>query len=158
MCLHELKSTSCIYWQVPFCTTTLLDNLWIDVVGASSYPFLQLLDSKPRCTLHVHVYFYLGEGGYSSDFKCTDRQCKEQTFHFCTPRSDGSFQRRRYTNVDFSVTLPAGTDVCDIGTLTVWCRPFEAIFTRIVIPRTIFVSILILAYMHLLGWAWASPT
>ena len=57
-------------------------------------------------------------------------------------RSDGSFQRRRYSNEDFTVTLPEGTDLCDIGTLTIWCRPFQAIFTRIEIPRDIFVSIL----------------
>ena len=55
-------------------------------------------------------------------------------------RSDGSFQRRRYSNEDFTVTLPVGTDLCDIGTLTIWCRPFRAIFTRIEIPRNIFVS------------------
>ena len=55
-------------------------------------------------------------------------------------RSDGSFKRSRYTDVDITVTMPEGTDVCDIGTLTVWCQPFEAIFTRIEIPRSIFVS------------------
>ena len=64
-------------------------------------------------------------------------------------RSDGSFQRRRYSNEDFTVTLPVGTDVCDIGTLTIWCRPFRAIFTRIVIPRNIFVSVFI--------WKWSQP-
>ena len=55
-------------------------------------------------------------------------------------RSDGSFQRRRYSNEEFTVTLPEGTDLCDIGTLTIWCRPFRAIFTRIEIPQNIFVS------------------
>ena len=54
-------------------------------------------------------------------------------------RPDGRFQRRRFTNEDFTVTLPIGTTVCDIGTLTVWCRRFQAIFTRIAIPRNIFV-------------------
>ena len=37
------------------------------------------------------------------------------------------------------VTLPAGTDACDIGTITVWCQPFRAIFTRLAIPRSTFV-------------------
>jgi len=97
----------------------------------------------------MYMFTFYGGGGIVVTL-CRDRQCIGQTFHFCTPRSDGSFQRRRYTNEDFSVTLPVGTDVCDIGTLTVWCRPFQAIFTRIVIPRTIFVSIPILAYMYLL--------
>ena len=55
-------------------------------------------------------------------------------------RSDGRFQGRRFTNEDFTVTLPTGTYVCDIGTLTIWCRRFRAIFTRIEIPRNIFVS------------------
>ena len=55
-------------------------------------------------------------------------------------RPDGRFQGRRFTNEDFTVTLPTGTNVCDIGTLTIWCRRFQAIFTRIAIPRNIFVS------------------
>ena len=37
------------------------------------------------------------------------------------------------------VTLPDGVDACDIGTITVWCQPFRAIFTRLAIPRSIFV-------------------
>ena len=39
------------------------------------------------------------------------------------------------------VTLPDGVDACDIGTITVWCQPFRAIFTRLEIPRKTFVSI-----------------
>ena len=38
------------------------------------------------------------------------------------------------------VTLPDGVDACDIGTITVWCQPFTAIFTRLAIPRDVFVS------------------
>ena len=38
------------------------------------------------------------------------------------------------------VTLPDGVDACDIGTITVWCQPFKAIFTRLAIPRNVFVS------------------
>ena len=54
----------------------------------------------------------------------------------------GSFQRRRFSNEDVTVTLPAGTDVCDIGTITIWCQPFRAIFTRLAIPRSTFVSVI----------------
>ena len=52
----------------------------------------------------------------------------------------GSFQRRRFNNEDFTVTLPEGTDACDIGTITVWCQPFRAIFTRLEVPTSTFVS------------------
>ena len=52
----------------------------------------------------------------------------------------GSFQRRRFSNEDIMVTLPEGVDACDIGTITVWCQPFRAIFTRLEIPRNVFVS------------------
>ena len=38
------------------------------------------------------------------------------------------------------VTLPDGVDACDIGTITVWCQPFKAIFTRLAVPRNVFVS------------------
>ena len=38
------------------------------------------------------------------------------------------------------VTLPDGVDACDIGTITVWCMPFRAIFTRLEVPRSTFVS------------------
>ena len=54
-------------------------------------------------------------------------------------RSDGRFKSNRLENVDITVTLPEGTDVCDIGTLTIWCESMRAIFTRIEIPRNIFV-------------------
>ena len=37
------------------------------------------------------------------------------------------------------MTLPDGVDACDIGTITVWCQPFRAIFTRLAIPRSTFV-------------------
>ena len=38
------------------------------------------------------------------------------------------------------VTLPDDIDACDIGTITVWCEPFTAIFTRLEVPRSTFVS------------------
>ena len=63
---------------------------------------------------------------------------------FCRGDSDrypGAFQRRSFNNEDIMVTLPDGVDACDIGTITVWCQPFRAIFTRLEIPRKTFVSI-----------------
>ena len=39
------------------------------------------------------------------------------------------------------VTLPDGVDACDIGTITVWCEPFTAIFSRLEVSRSVFVSI-----------------
>lgn len=56
-------------------------------------------------------------------------------------RSDGRLKRSRYTDVDVDVTLPDGIDVCDIGTFTIWCQPFNAIFTRIEISRDILVCL-----------------
>ena len=38
------------------------------------------------------------------------------------------------------VTLPDGVDACDIGTITIWCEPFSAIFSRLAVPRDVFVS------------------
>ena len=52
-----------------------------------------------------------------------------------------------YNGVDITVTLPDGVDACDIGTFTVWCEPFQAIFTRIEIPTSIFVSRLFMHYL-----------
>jgi hypothetical protein len=57
-------------------------------------------------------------------------------FHSCS--SDGDLIRR-YTNEQLVVPLPNGVTACDIGSLTVWCRPFRATFSRITIPRSIFV-------------------
>ena len=42
------------------------------------------------------------------------------------------------------VTLPDEVDPCDIGTITVWCQPFRAIFTRLAIPRRTFLIGLII--------------
>ena len=55
----------------------------------------------------------------------------------------GAFQGRSFNNEDIMVTLPNGVDACDIGTITIWCQPFRAIFTRLAIPRSTFVSIAI---------------
>ena len=50
---------------------------------------------------------------------------------------------RPYVNENVAVTLPAGTDVCDIGTFTIWCRRFNAIFTQLELsPAELFVRIL----------------
>ena len=57
---------------------------------------------------------------------------------FCS--SQGRFRLSRYTDVDFTVTLPEGMDVCDIGTLTVWCEPFDMVFGFVEFPRNRFVS------------------
>ena len=67
------------------------------------------------------------------------QEIKVVSLHFCSDLME-DFKGRRFTNEDFTVTLPTGTNVCDIGTLTIWCRRFQAIFTRIAIPRNIFVS------------------
>ena len=49
-------------------------------------------------------------------------------------------QGRRYNNEDITVTLPDGVDVCDVGTITIWCQPFTAIFSQLEVPRNVFVS------------------
>ena len=38
------------------------------------------------------------------------------------------------------VTLPDGVDACDIGTITIWCEPFTAFFSRLEVPTSLFVS------------------
>ena len=60
--------------------------------------------------------------------------------HICFCSNEGQFFLRRYTNVDFTVTLPEGMDVCDIGTLTVWCQQVDIVFGFVEFPRNIFVS------------------
>ena len=39
------------------------------------------------------------------------------------------------------VTLPDGVDACDIGTITIWCQPFTAIFSELEVPTSVFVSV-----------------
>ena len=54
---------------------------------------------------------------------------------------EGAFQQgRAYSGEDVTIDLPSGTDVCDISTLTIWCEDFDAFFTRIEIPTSLFVS------------------
>ena len=55
--------------------------------------------------------------------------------------SDGEFRRgRSFNREDLVYSLPGNVTACDIGTLTMWCRTFRAFFTRIEIPRSLFVS------------------
>ena len=42
---------------------------------------------------------------------------------------------------DIIVNLPDGVDVCDIGTLTIWCEPFTVFFSQLEFdPSVLFVS------------------
>ena len=60
-------------------------------------------------------------------------------FFFC--RSEGGFRESvPLNNVVLRVDLPAGMNVCDIGTLTVWCRQVGVIFSVLPIPDATFVS------------------
>lgn len=95
------------------------------------------------------VRLLLGPGRVAGLIKrcmvCLDR------FH-CTlfpPRNDGKLDRR-YSNEQLVVTLPDGVTACDIGSLTVWCEPFRATFSRITIPRSTFVSELLDNYASFL--------
>ena len=49
---------------------------------------------------------------------------------------------RRYNNEDFRLEFPAGVTACDMGAITIWCEPFFATFSRITVPRSLFVSLL----------------
>ncbi len=64
----------------------------------------------------------------------------DSSLNYLLFRSDGRLKRSTYTDVNITVTLPDGVTACDIGTFTVWCELFAAIFTRVLIPRDIFVS------------------
>ena len=65
-------------------------------------------------------------------------------------RSDGRIARRRYIdetivgNLARASRTPGGAEValsaCDVTTLTVWCEPFSATFSRVAIPTDILVS------------------
>ena len=42
------------------------------------------------------------------------------------------------------IDLPEGTDACDIGELTIWCRPFRVYFSSITLNHDVlFVSYVI---------------
>ena len=59
--------------------------------------------------------------------------------------STGAFtEGTRYSNQDLIIDLPAGTDICDIATFTIWCEQASVFFSRLEVPRSIFVS----AHMH----------
>ena len=49
-------------------------------------------------------------------------------------------ENRRVDVTDLTVELPQGTTVCDIGTLTLWCRMARVIFSELPISRSLFVS------------------
>ena len=62
------------------------------------------------------------------------------------PSSQGEFVLgRAYTGERLVVPLPEGVTACDIGTLTIWCQPFRVTFSRVTIPRSIFVRAKIVA-------------
>ncbi len=55
-------------------------------------------------------------------------------------RSEGGFRPSvPLNNIELQVELPPGMSVCDIGTLTVWCREVGVIFSVLPIPDATFV-------------------
>ncbi len=58
--------------------------------------------------------------------------------------SNGAFKLGvRYSNQDLTVDLPAGTNVCDIGTFTVWCEQAAVFFSVLKVNPDVFVSALV---------------
>ena len=56
--------------------------------------------------------------------------------------SRGAFKRgTQIADQDLTVDLPAGMDVCDIGTFTVWCETARVFFSTLVVSRDVFVSV-----------------
>ena len=61
---------------------------------------------------------------------------------FLLLRSEGGFrQSDPLDNIELRVDLPPSMSVCDIGTLTVWCRQASVIFSTLPIPAAAFVSV-----------------
>ncbi len=61
---------------------------------------------------------------------------------FCRGDTRGAFRLgRRFNNEVITFSMPSNTDVCDIGTFTIWCELARSHFTRLVFPRTLFVSL-----------------
>ena len=57
-------------------------------------------------------------------------------------RNEGGFRQSvPITNIELSVEL-VEVNVCDIGTITLWCRQAQVIFTQVVVPHAAFVSVL----------------
>ena len=51
-------------------------------------------------------------------------------------REDGSFVLgQRFSSDVVTYTMPGGTTVCDIQTLTVWCAPVDVIFAQVSVNR-----------------------
>ena len=61
--------------------------------------------------------------------------------HYFSGDSTGAFMTgRRYVGEDLTFDLPAGMDVCEVSTFTIWSEAFRVIFTRLLIPASTFVS------------------
>ncbi|XP_064399010.1 mucin-2-like isoform X2 [Halichondria panicea] len=88
-------------------------------------------------TLVIQNFFYdgLGPATFLYYFKPGQQRGRDKGIIIPVPDGDppeGSFvRRRRYTGDQLVITLPQGTNACDIGELTIWCRPFNAYFTAI---------------------------
>ena len=52
-------------------------------------------------------------------------------------QADGRFPNRNFNGEQVVFTMPNGTTVRDIGTLTIWCRRFSMFFARITFPANI---------------------
>ena len=58
-----------------------------------------------------------------------------------TFRSEGGFRQSEVVrNAELTLDLQGIGNVCDIGTLTLWCRQASIIFTQLVVSRSAFVS------------------
>lgn len=84
--------------------------------------------------IRVYFYFYRPGGAQSG---------RGGTIIRANGNGDGRIERRAYNSEDLQITMPSGTDVCDIQTLTVWCDPFDAIFAQVTVDRSQVFSIMV---------------
>ena len=113
--------------QVPSSITTHLEFL---LILAEQH----LRESRFYCLLQRKTFV-----------RCGDIQAC--LFSIYSGDSTGALTRgTRYTGQDLTFDLPAGADVCDISTFTIWCEDFDVFFTELLIPTSTFVSLNVVVF------------
>ncbi len=131
-------------------TTIALEILCLVLEEAPSSQCLEASEYRDTYTHTRHLVCVLNGDGllFLWTFSCSHYLCIQVNLSpYNYSNADGRFNLGRSYNDDvLLLPLPDGVDACDISTLTIWCRPATAIFNRVTLTRSVFVSSILLLY------------
>ncbi len=132
------------YYTLQRCLSTIitLEILCLVLEEAPSSQCLEASEYRDTYTVGILFVFSMEMVFCSCELSQLCTGCVYQFINISLySNADGRFNLgTSHNDAVLLLPLPDGVDACDISTLTIWCRPFSAIFNRVTLTRSVFVS------------------